>query len=93
MVFITVQAAVIGLRFSASARSRPFRIPLSIGKLPVPPVIVIIAATALLTQFEWRVYAIGFGIIGLGTLTHLVRGGRKRRQSTAAGHQVADASP
>ncbi|MGE3622625.1 MAG: APC family permease [Bdellovibrionales bacterium] len=59
VVFIGVQAAMIALRYRQPARQRLFRVPLSIGRLPVLPCIGILLTLSLLTQFPPVVYAVG----------------------------------
>ncbi len=70
LVFITVQAAVIRLRFTQPDLARGFRVPLNIGEVPVPAVIGIVFCAALLTRFEGIVYAIGGGFLVFGCVLH-----------------------
>lgn len=72
-VFVGVQASMIALRFRDPTRKRPFRVPLSIGRLPVLPAIGIIISLALLTQFELIVYIIGFGALISGLAFFYIR--------------------
>lgn len=60
--FLAVNIALISLRYSQSSKKRAFRVPLSIGKLPILPVMSALLCLVLLTQFEARVYWVG-GII------------------------------
>lgn len=66
IVFIGVQAAVIGLRFKGGTKTQGFRVPLSIGRLPVLPVIGMICAGALLTRFSSDVYMAGAVVLAIG---------------------------
>jgi amino acid transporter len=61
LVFITIQAAVIRLRFTKPDAARTFRVPGSIGRWPVIPTIGMVVCAALLTRFEPLVYFIGGG--------------------------------
>lgn len=67
-VFVTVHAAVIRLRFAAPELARGFRVPGAIGRLPLLPVLGIVMALGLITQFEAEVYAVAAValLIGLG---------------------------
>jgi APA family basic amino acid/polyamine antiporter len=65
LTFIGVQLAHIVLRYRAPDKSRPFRVPLSIGKAPVLPIVGIVCCVGLLTQFDWIVYAVAIALIGL----------------------------
>jgi APA family basic amino acid/polyamine antiporter len=71
LVFIVVQATVIKLRYSKPDLARSFRVPLTLGTLPLPPVLGIAACAALITQFESVVYMVGTGAIALGGVIYL----------------------
>ncbi|MCC2639027.1 MAG: amino acid permease [Moraxellaceae bacterium] len=58
-VFVAVQGALVMLRFTQPEVPRGFRVPFSIGRLPLPPLLGIVMALALITQFEAKVYAVG----------------------------------
>lgn len=77
LVFAGVQAALIALRFRAPDMERHFRVPLSIGRVPVLPVLGIAACLALLTRFEPVVYLIGGGVIAGGGAVYAVLRTRK----------------
>ena len=68
LVFMTIQAAVIILRYRKPDLKRPFKMPLSMGKLPLIPVLGIIIIAALITQFETVVYIIGISSIAFGMI-------------------------
>jgi len=72
LVFITVQAAVIRLRFSKPNMARGFHVPLSIGRWPLLPTLGIIVCASLLTRFEPLVYMIGCGALVLGSVIYLL---------------------
>jgi APA family basic amino acid/polyamine antiporter len=59
IVFIAVNAALISLRLTDPMKLRPFRIPLSIRKIPLLPVWGIIVSFTFLFQFDLLVYATG----------------------------------
>ncbi len=73
LVFISVQIAVIRLRYSKPTLSRGFRIPIAIGKCPLIPVVGIVVCAALLTRFEPIVYAVGCGALITGGLVYALQ--------------------
>lgn len=75
VAFLSVHIALIGLRLSSPHISRPFRIPLSIGSLPLLPILGLITTIFLLLQFEKTVYMIGGGYLAL--LLILIFGAKK----------------
>lgn len=72
VVFIGVQLAVIVLRRTEPDLERPFRVPLTVGRLPLPPVIGIAMALALTTRFDAIVYAVAASVLSVGTLAYLL---------------------
>lgn len=70
LVFIGVQAALIALRFHQPALKRPFRVPLSLGRLPLVPVAGILACAALITRFDLVVYLIVSGVAVVGAVIY-----------------------
>lgn len=68
LVFITVNVALIVLRFKAPNQIRPFRVPLSVGKVPVLPVIAIVISVFFTLQYSWQVYAAFSAAIVVGVV-------------------------
>ena len=64
VVFIGVNAALIRLRYHEPELKRPFRVPITIGRCPVLPILAIATSFGLMTQFETEVYIAGAFIIG-----------------------------
>lgn len=60
IAFIAVNVAIISLRLTSPNLHRPFRVPFSIRKIPVTPVLGIIVCLIFLSQFKSVVYFIGF---------------------------------
>jgi APA family basic amino acid/polyamine antiporter len=79
MVFIGVQAAVVALRFQGGNKSAGFRVPLSIGRMPIPPILGIVCAGALLTRFASEVYLAGAVVVAIGAGLFVVRHVRQSR--------------
>lgn len=65
--FALVNVAVIVLRYVRQHERRAFRVPLSIGKLPILPVLGIAASGLLMFEFQMEVYQLmaGFWLLGL----------------------------
>jgi len=72
MIFIVMNVSIIKLRFSKPEAERPFRVPWTIGKVPVLPVFGIIFTLVLIASIEGPVLLAGFGVAGLGALIALV---------------------
>lgn len=66
LVFVAVNVALIILRFKSPNEKRPFKVPLSIGKVPILPILAIMISLALVVQYEWQVYAAFAGAIVVG---------------------------
>jgi len=67
-----MNVSIIKLRFSKPEAERPFRVPWTIGKVPVLPVFGIIFTLVLIASIEGPVLLAGFGVAGLGALIALV---------------------
>ena len=72
VTFIVINAVLISLRYKKPQIARPFRVPISWGKLAVLPVLGILFNLLMLIQLETRVMAIGLGLGGLGALAALI---------------------
>lgn len=68
LVFVAVNIALIVLRFKAPEQDRPFRVPISIGRVPVLPILAILISLFLVIQYDWQVYAAFVGAIAVGLL-------------------------
>jgi len=66
VTFFVINAALILLRFKEPGMKRPFRVPLSAGRLPVLPVLGIFFCIFMLAQLEWKVILTGGGLVVLG---------------------------
>jgi amino acid transporter len=67
LAFLAVNATLIALRLKFPDHPRPFRIPFSIGRWPLLPIVSIALILALIGYFERTVY-IGGAIVLLGVL-------------------------
>jgi APA family basic amino acid/polyamine antiporter len=59
VVFLAVNATVVLLRFQRPDLLRPFRVPGSLGKVPVLPILGFLAVTVMLTQLDLRATVAG----------------------------------
>ncbi|MES2803832.1 MAG: APC family permease [Bdellovibrionota bacterium] len=77
--FIAVNLTLIRLRYTDSRRERPFRVPLSIGRLPLLPVFGVILCVVFLFQFEPTVYLVGGLFLLISAAAFVMRGRYKKR--------------
>lgn len=73
VTFIVINAALIRLRQSKPELSRPFRVPLSLGLMPILPVLGILFNAFMLIQLSGQILAIGFGLTIVGGMAALLR--------------------
>ncbi len=78
LTFISVNAAVIVLRYKKPEMNRPFRVPLSLGKLPLIPAFGIIFNFFLLLQLSREAMAMGLGLVILGAVATFASRDRRR---------------
>lgn len=79
VAFFAVNAVLIVLRYRMPAHPRPFRVPLSVGRLPVLPVLALASIVLLLVHFEWKIYLAGAGALALSAVAYAVRQWSRRR--------------
>ena len=68
LAFLAVNIGLIALRYELPDHHRPFRVPLSIGRLPLIPLAAIGAILVLLVYFDWKIYvagAVAFAVSGI----------------------------
>ncbi len=78
LVFISVQAAVIRLRFTQPEAGGAFRIPFAIGKVPIIPVIGIVICIGLMMLYEPIVYGITAAVLVAGVLIFVLHNQQRR---------------
>ncbi len=66
ITFVVVNAALIVLRYKRPEMSRPFRVPLSLGRLSLLPVLGIVFNIFMLLQLSSQVLTIGLALTALG---------------------------
>lgn len=72
LVFLAVNAAVIVLRFKMPNQPRPFRSPLSLGGVPVLPVLGLLATLLMLSQLEREALGVGAVVTAAGVAASLL---------------------
>ncbi|HOX35671.1 MAG TPA: APC family permease [Methanoregulaceae archaeon] len=81
VTFIMINAAVIALRYHSPGADRAFRVPGSLGRLPVLPVVGILLCVLLLGVQDRSVLALGAVLTGIGVVLLLVSGWRATRRT------------
>jgi APA family basic amino acid/polyamine antiporter len=74
ITFLVINAAVIALRYKSPNTPRPFRVPYTIGRLPLIPVAAIVFCIFLLTVQELAVLALGVVLTGIGIVLMVITG-------------------
>ena len=74
ITFIAINAAVIALRYHSPQTPRAFRIPYSIGRLPMIPVAGIVFCIFLLAVQDLAVLTLGAVLTGLGVVLMVITG-------------------
>ena len=73
LAFLAANLALIIVRYRLPDLPRPFRVPLTIGRMPLLPLAAIASICLLLINFDWEIYVAGFGALVLSGLAFLVR--------------------
>jgi basic amino acid/polyamine antiporter, APA family len=79
LAFLAVNLTLIVLRFRLPQHRRPFRVPFSIGRLPVLPLLAIASIFVLLLSFDHQVYVAGGIILAVITVGFRLRPSDARR--------------
>jgi APA family basic amino acid/polyamine antiporter len=80
--FVVTNVVLVVLRIKRPGAERPFRVPLSIGRVPVLPVVAFAATVALAGRLEPDAMLLAGGLAASGAVIGLVR--RQRRGSGGA---------
>jgi APA family basic amino acid/polyamine antiporter len=73
LAFLAVNIALIIVRYRLPDLPRPFRVPLTIGRMPLLPLGAIASICLLLANFDWEIYVAGFGALLFSGLAYLMR--------------------
>lgn len=79
LAFVAVNLALIVLRYRAPDQYRPFRVPVSIGRVPLLPVMAIVSICLLMANFEWEIYVLGCSSIAASLLLYSCQNRRWRQ--------------
>jgi amino acid transporter len=79
LAFLVVNLALIATRYKHPRHPRPFRVPGSIGRMPILPLLALAAILLLLGHFEWPIYLAGALAFGLVAVAFAARHWAKRR--------------
>lgn len=71
LVFVAVNVVVIVLRFRQPHRLRPFRVPLAVGRVPLPTVAALVVVLVMLPGLEPKALLLGVALIAVGLMVHL----------------------
>jgi amino acid transporter len=80
LAFFAVNVVLIVLRYRLPSHKRPFRVPLSIGRMPILPVLAIGSILFLLGHFEWKIYVAGAIATVVSALAYGARQWFRRRR-------------
>jgi amino acid transporter len=72
VTFAAVNAALMRLRFTHSEMMRPFRVPVSLGRVPVPTLLGLFVVVLLLTGFQPVVYGIAVAALLLALIVQAI---------------------
>ena len=73
LAFLAVNLALIIVRYRLPELPRPFRVPLTIGRMPLLPLAAIASICLLLVNFDGEIYVAVFGALVLSWLAFLMR--------------------
>jgi basic amino acid/polyamine antiporter, APA family len=73
LAFLAVNLALIIVRYRLPDLPRPFRVPLTIGRMPLLPLAAIASIVLLLINFDWEIYVAGVAAIVFSGLAFLMR--------------------
>jgi APA family basic amino acid/polyamine antiporter len=76
LVFVAVNVAVVVLRFRLPDQPRPFRSPLTIGRVPVLPILGLLAVLVMIPALRWEALVLGAGLCAIGLVMYAVFGRR-----------------
>ena len=71
LVFVAVNVVVIVLRFRQPRRLRPFRVPLAVGRVPLPTVAALVVVFVMLPGLEPAALVLGTALTAAGLVVHL----------------------
>ena len=73
LAFLTINLALITLRYTDPDHPRPFRVRGAIGRMPLLPLAAIASIALLLIHFDWKIYAAGGIAVVLTAIAYFIR--------------------
>lgn len=73
LAFLAVNLALIIVRYRLPDLPRPFRVPLTVGRMPLLPLAAIASIGLLLINFDWEIYVAGSKALLFSGLAFLMR--------------------
>lgn len=83
-IFLAVNATVVRLRWLRPEAPRPFRVPLAVGWLPLPPVLGSLFVLLMMTRLEPGAIALACGLAATGLVASVVAANRRRALAARA---------
>jgi amino acid transporter len=81
VVFFVVNLALIKLRYTEPERKRPFKVPFSIGRLPLFPCLGALSSVFLFSRISLEIMYYGFFLLAIGLIVVLFRNWRKSSET------------
>jgi len=78
IVFFMVNLSLIKLRYADPGRKRPFKVPFSIGRLPLLPSIGALSTVFLFSQLNIETIIYGLVFVGIGALIVVLKTKKKK---------------
>ncbi len=73
MIFMVVNISLIVLRYKKPNLKRPFKVPLSIGRMPIIPLLGLVSCFLMILHFEFYIILSGILIVGTGFLVFYLK--------------------
>lgn len=81
ITFAMVNLSVIVLRYTEPDITRPFRVPINIGKFPILPLFGLVMSVYMGFQFDMEIVSVGLLIIVIGTVFYFIYHKKKEKIS------------
>jgi APA family basic amino acid/polyamine antiporter len=70
--FVIINAAVVVLRYREPNADRPFKVPISLGRLPVIPVLGVLVSLFMLLFVGWTATLVGTALTVIGFILYQI---------------------
>lgn len=80
LAFLAVNLTLVVLRFRLPDHTRPFRVPLNLGRLPLIPLLAMGTIVVLLASFDAEIYAVGAGLMVAIGIAFIIRQAMQKAQ-------------